>query len=285
MKQIDSKLGDLAPSAVAGFSPRLATFLIGLGLSLAAGTLQAAPEKFNYPGGVAELIVEKVSSDLPDIKFGTREPVVIDQQSQWRILIGIDLQMLPGEYLVYFKSAIKDSSAEHRKFRVEQHSYPLHGQQDTSITDTYQQHQSLTEIDFSNTQQPELPLLYPATGQWADFFGHTVFDGSGQHVVAQNLVSLTTTELLSVKAPQNAIVSKIVTHANRTSTIYLDHGRGLYSIIGGLDNLSVETGNGIMAGAVIGKLPAPTSNGEPKRLTWQCVLNGVYVNPIILTQI
>jgi murein DD-endopeptidase MepM/ murein hydrolase activator NlpD len=99
-------------------------------------------------------------------------------------------------------------------------------------------------------------------------------------------VSLTTTELSNVIAPQNAIVSRIEFDENQTelATLFLDHGRGLYSIISGMSDLTVEIGNGVIAGAVLGKMPLDKT-GSPTTLIWQCVINGVYINPLILTKI
>jgi murein DD-endopeptidase MepM/ murein hydrolase activator NlpD len=260
---------------------------VALGLILLLQCLDSIGRttEFNYPGGVAVLSIDKQNEALPEIKYGTREPVVLDREGQWQVLIGISLQTLPGEYLMYIKPAVKNMPARHKTFNVKQYSYPLHSETDQSISEFFHEHETLSEIAFANTQQPYLPLQYPADGQWSDFFGHTVYDQRQQKTVAQNLVSLTTTELLSVKAPQNAIVTKIETDANQISTIFLDHGRGLYSVIGGVTDLSINTGNGVVAGAVIGKLPSQNSNEEAKQLTWQCILNGVYVNPIILTQL
>lgn len=242
-------------------------------------------EEFNYPGGIVDLTIDKYGSDLPEIKYGIREPVIIDQGNDWRVLIGISLETLPGEYLLYVKPALKDMPAEHKKFEVRQHSYPLHSKDEQRISDSLRLHKEFSQINFSNTEQPHLPLRYPIEGQWADFFGHTIYEAEAKRVIAQNLVSLTTTELLTVHAPQNAIVSKIETDENGLATIFLDHGRGLFSIISGVADLSIEPGNGVVAGAVIGKLPAQISVDRPMKITWQCVLNGAYVNPIILTKI
>jgi len=240
---------------------------------------------YSYPGGIAELRLNKLSDQLPEIKYGIHDPVLIEHKHYWQVLIGIDLETLPGEYLVYLKRSVEDARSEHLTFNVEQRSYPLHVDTKLSIKRAHKVHKSMSDIDFSNTQQPNLPLRPPAAGQWADNFGHIVIDNKKDKAASQNLVSLTTTELLTVNAPQNAIVSKIETNNNGLSTVFLDHGRGLYSIVAGVSDLSVEAGNGVVAGAVIGKLPSQKDGNVIKRLTWQCILNGAYVNPLILTQL
>lgn len=252
--------------------------------AIAIGTPVAA-QPFNYPGGVVDIRLNKQHTDLPELKYGTREPAIIDMGSQWRVLVGLSLRTLPGEYLLYVKSAAKDASAQHQKFTVTQRSYPLHESSDTSLIAINRNLDELSSLDFSNTQQPRLPLTAPSEGQWADLFGHAMQDPDTGELLVQNLVSLTTTEILTVVAPQNAIISKIETGADQISTVYLDHGRGLYSILGGVTDLSVEVGDGVVAGALIAKLPARAGNETPQRLSWQCILNGVFVNPLILTQL
>jgi septal ring factor EnvC (AmiA/AmiB activator) len=69
------------------------------------------------------------------------------------------------------------------------------------------------------------------------------------------------------------------------ATVFLDHGRGVYSILSGVADLSIEVGNGLVAGAIIGKLPSSVNTDQPSTLIWQSVVNGVYVNPLILTEL
>jgi len=239
----------------------------------------------NYPGGIAELKLNKVSSELPDVRYGLAEPVVIEEKSHWRILIGLNLKTLPGSYLVYVKHAIEGGSGEHQSINVEQYHYPLLDDSDKRQGVLHRNHKSMSEIDFSNTRQPSLPLLEPVKGDWSNNFGHRSFDSKNNKLIAQNAISLTTTEIAMAVAPQNAIVSKIEFDNDGIATIFLDHGRGLYSILEGLTDVTVESGNGVVAGAVIGKLARLHTDSDLKRLVWQTQLNGSYVNPLILTQL
>ena len=67
------------------------------------------------------------------------------------------------------------------------------------------------------------------------------------------------------------------------ATVVLDHGRGLYSVLRGLTDLTVDIGNGVVSGAVLGRLPAPTDVAQSK-LVWQTQLNGVFVDPSLLSE-
>lgn len=262
---------------------RLACKLSAALLSLAITTFSFSAE--NYPGGIAELRVEKKSSELPEVKYGLQDTVILDAGSHWRVIIGLALDTLPGSYLTYVKPNVKDSSAFVEKFQVEQKVYPIHEKSPGYRVQLL--HQQLSELNYSNSAEPEFPLLLPVNslGQWQDNFGHLYQDPNSLKLMTQNHIMLETTALAPVLAPQNALVTKITIDENQLSTIYLDHGRGLFSIISGLRELSVSVGNGVVAGAVLGKLPTLSNNNQPSTLYWQCILNGVLVNPMLLTKL
>ena len=238
---------------------------------------------YSHPGGVAELTIPKQSAELPEVRYGLHEPVVLDAGDSWRILIGIELETLPGDYVVYVKPGGVDSTAYVREFSVEQKVYPV--QNTPPDGGPVLKFSAYSVLDFANTGEPVLPLQFPVDfpDQWVDHFGHIIEAAGSGALNSRNYLSLTTTATAPVIAPQNGIVSNIELAETGLATVFLDHGRGLYSIIGGVADLSVEVGNGVVAGAVIGKIPTNNSNNQPQTITWQTRLNGVFVIPIILT--
>ncbi len=234
----------------------------------------------NYPGGIVAFSITKESSELPEVRYGTREPIVIERARHWHILVGLSLETLPGEYLIYIKRAVDDSRAFVETFNVEQKNYStLSGNRQAK--NIYAKHTVLNDLDFKNTDQPTLPLRYPVESDWIKRFGQ-VLNTKSEEVIRQNLISTVITNISTVVAPQNAIVSRIETDEFDISTLFLDHGRGLYSVIRGVTDLSIETGNGVMAGAVLGK--SPVYEGRNSTISWQVIMNGVYVNPVLLVE-
>lgn len=269
-------------------------YCLSLLISVACTTANAQDtvsinSEFSFPGGFVELTIDKQSDELPIARFGIHEPIVIQEKSSWRIIVGLSLETLPGDYVVYVKRATKGSPAFNLKFTVAQKKYPL-AEQLISPQQTQEVKgvlSSLSDIDFSNSVEPSLPLRLPFNGDWLDEFGtiHQVQDGT---FVAQNQLRHQAAPLSTVQAPQNAIVSLIKTSSDGTSTMVLDHGRGLYSIISGFGDLTVETGNGVVAGAVLGRVQATGVNDansqarQTSMLGWQLVINSNYVNPLLL---
>jgi hypothetical protein len=248
---------------------------------------------YSFPGGIAQLRLPKLSSSLPMVKFGIAEPPIIESENHWRILIGLDLAILPGEYLVYVKHNDVDLAATSLKFDVVQKTYPVTNIDDlrSAVHARDLNHDKFSEIDFENSEQPHLPLKRPIDGTWVDVFGSVASSNNplskSSETRVQNYVYFSSTELKIVTAPQNAMVSRIIQgpQPEALATVFLDHGRGVYSILSGVADLSVEVGNGIVAGAVIGKLPSSLNTDQPSTLFWQSVVNGVYVNPLILAEL
>ncbi|MGK0375345.1 MAG: hypothetical protein ACJA2E_001822 [Arenicella sp.] len=273
--------------------PAASILVLIAGLSLAIDCL--AKDTFSYPGGIAQLTIVKDSADIPEVQFGLNEPVIMEYSDHWRILIGLSLETLPGEYVAYVKPGVEGSTGEYKKIVVKQYDYPfreysrLDGVIDRQAI--FRTDDSFSDIDFSNTQQPSLPLRWPLKGLWSNNFGHKLYDTKQAVLHTPNAIVISATNLSTVVSPQTAIVSKIRTSDLGISSVYLDHGRGLYSILSGLSDITVEVGNGLVAGAMIGKLlgvdenAADDSASAGRILVWQTVINNAYVDPQVLTQL
>ena len=253
----------------------------------------AANDQFSHPGGVAQLTLYKDSTDFPEVQFGLNQPVIMEYPDHWRILIGLSLETLPGDYVAYVKSGLKGSSGRYEKIVVKQHSYQFREYSslkgNVSAQAVNKTNDIFSDLDFSNTQQPSLPLRWPLDGNWSNNFGDQLYDTKRGDLHTPNAIAINVNKLSSVIAPQTAIISKIETSEAGVSTVYLDHGRGLYSILSGLSDITIEVGNGVVAGAVIGKLPATGKGAETNStpadhtLVWQTVINNAYVDPQVLT--
>ena len=258
----------------------------------ATESFSASVNQFNHPGGVVEVNIERLSSELPEIRYGLDEPVILEHPDSWRILIGIDRATLPGEYIVFIKRKLQDARAFHETFQIQQKTLTPIIQQWPDDLPAKINHEQLSDLDFTNTEQPGIPLQLPAQGDWKNTFGQNLMLAGQQRSTEVNFTMLTAVQNQLILAPHNAIVSKISPFSLNPSkpnnnqpeatplyTMVLDHGRGLRSIISGISDLTLKTGNGVVKGAVIGKV------GKNKTLFWQSMMNNAYVNPLILTQL
>lgn len=273
---------------------KLVGHLIVTTILMTAAMPVIAMDEINYPGGIATLEIPKKSESLPTVRYGLTEPAILARQNRWLILIGLDLEQLPGEYILYTRQAGEDESAEFLQFQVRHKHYPI---RHVSADDVVElpDYEKISDLDFSNSQPPELPMLLPFEGEWNDDFGRLFLVEKNKEMLAQNHTWASATASSLVRSPQAGIIAKIVTNDWGISNLVLDHGRGVYSILHGLDNLTVELGNGVVAGAVLGKIPEQQSTSSrankanrpavTAKVHWQVQLNGVFVNPLLMTQL
>ncbi len=253
-----------------------------------------ASEDINHPGGIAILEIPKKSEELPTVRYGLTEPAILSQENTWQILIGLDINQLPGEYLLYTRQAGDAESAYFLKFQVSHKSYPIVQVPAEELIEL-PNYEQLSELDFSNSQPPGLPMRLPFEGDWNNGFGQLFLVHQNQKMLAQNHTWGAVKPSSLVRSPQAGIIAKIVTNDVGVSSLVLDHGRGIYSVLHGLDNLAVELGNSVVAGAVLGKVPEQKTTSSRAKKTndseirpkvyWQVQLNGVFVNPLLMTQL
>lgn len=265
--------------------------------------------KFSFPGGVADLRWRKDGEAEPTVKYGLHDVILLDSGDTWRALIGLDIQTSPGDYVLHVKAAAQESPAYGLVFSVTQKNYTgADADSNASQLAALIEVEDLSDLDFSNSAPPNLPWQPPIETTWDDQFGqYRLADNGHTHHYRNWLapqerstdtdagsgtdssVSATPTAYSTVVAPQQGIVCKLlrqVSAAQSTATelvtLVIDHGRGLYCIVSGVEDVTVDLGDGIAAGAVLGKIRQAQSHIS---FRWQCVMNGAYVNPLILTQI
>lgn len=294
--------------------------------SLSLGNRNNDAQHYNFPGGVVDLRWPKTSDELPIVKYGLSEPILFDLGDSWRCLVGLELDTLPGEYVVYVKESDSELPAFALRFSVEQRLYPVFTAR-IPKAEYSQRIDKFSILDFVNSIPPELPLQPPVDIDWQDTFGRVFVDEnqaqSSSDFVSQNgqilsIATVSTGGALVVVAPQNGIVCNLYPSPNRRAgddesmLLIIDHGRGLFSCLDGIRDLTVELGNGVVRGAVLGKvqreqrgtegnrsafdtkakqtesrLTATTTNAEAEQIAfrWFCIINNAYVNPLILTEL
>ena len=257
-----------------------ALLLAGLCLLIA----QDAHAQYSFPGGLNQTLIAKQGKELPEAKFGTQNLLILDQGRNWRVMTGLGLDVLPGEYVIYFKHSVPGSSGEHIAIFVEQKDYQF---SESDSEHSYNDHKigipkSLSQLEYSNTSEPKFPLMLPADGDWRLDFGRKYIRNNEIHSIDK--IALQLAGDLEIRAPQDAIVSNIESSEDGLKTIILDHGRNLYSVIDGINDTSLTPGRGVKLGQVIGRA-GTTIDSIGTFLTWQIVLNNAAIDPNIVTEI
>ncbi len=99
-------------------------------------------------------------------------------------------------------------------------------------------------------------LLPPVEGKLGRLFGLYRDPITGKEIYQPGIFIIAPSGTL-VRAPYSGIVKKIVLIKDQGHTIFIDHGQGFLSIIGGLGKVEVKLGQRVNTGEVIGEVGEP----------------------------
>jgi murein DD-endopeptidase MepM/ murein hydrolase activator NlpD len=215
---------------------------------------------------------------------------------KWTGLVGIDLDTMPGQYVV----SVTALDADGKAVAVE---YPMTVAPKAFATRTLQvdekyvspPREALARIQRESEKvraifdavSPEQywtgPFVLPVPGRPISAFGkRSVYNGQPRSPHAgTDFAGATGTP---IKAPN---AGKVVLAANlyySGNTIILDHGHGLYSYFGHMSAFSAHEGDTVATGDVVGKVGATGLVTGP-HLHWSVRLAGTRVDPLSLVDV
>lgn len=236
-------------------------------------------------GNVLVFSMPKFGTDLPTVRFGTNDLLILEGLNSWHIVCGIPLNTLPGQYLIYYRHSNDEQDALAIHFDVKAPANQL-----LELFNPLDQHSVLAEsltnlpssvLDFENSGEPTLPLMWPLDTQWNDAFGAYLDDTSLQ--TQQQWYTAQIPVDTEIRAPSNGLVSNVVNNPESDqSVLILDHGRGLFSVFNTLGTWSQQLGTGVKQGQGLElQLRESTDDAVDTQhiLQWQVRLNNTVVNP------
>lgn len=254
-----------------------------------------------YSGKQGQIIVVKVpseeASDRLEATFLGRTvnffpETRADEPNGFVGLVGIDLQDKPGMY----ELKIQIMNGEHsrslsypirvlkEKFRVERLRLPKNkvDLDKKSLArwkrEQQQVKQALADDSPEKLWQPS--FVEPVNGRRTGIFG-SVRIMNGQARNPHNGEDIGAPMGADVAATNDGIVRLTVDHIFSGKGVFLDHGLGLYSMYFHLSEVSVNEGDLVRAGQIVGKVGA-TGRATGPHLHWGVKLNGARVNPYAL---
>ena len=254
-----------------------------------------------YSGKQGQIIVVKVpseeSSDRLEATFLGRTVKFFpetraDEPKGFVGLVGIDLQDKPGVY----ELRIQIRNGEHsrslsypirilkEKFRVERLKLPKNKVDlDKKSLERWKNEQQQVKQALADDSPEKLwqpSFVEPVNGRRTGIFG-SVRIMNGQARNPHNGEDIGAPMGTDVAATNDGIVRLTVDHIFSGKGVFLDHGLGLYSMYFHLSEVSVNEGDLVRAGQVVGKVGA-TGRATGPHLHWGVKLNGARVNPYAL---
>ena len=213
--------------------------------------------------------------------------------TRWQGLIGIDLDVAPGEYsLVVSAPLLRPPPAREMSLRVRPKQFrtrtltvaPEYVDPPAPVVDRIvREAAQLNGIYDTNTSRVwDRPFVLPLTTQpSANFGSRSVFNGQPRSPHAGIDFGRPTGTV--VTAPSSGMVVVADDLYFTGNTVVLDHGGGLYSIFAHFSALAVEQGDVVDVGATLGRVGA-TGRVTGPHLHWSVRLNGARVDPMSLIE-
>ena len=255
-----------------------------------AGGLQAQPLPMPRPapGGVA-LVALGPASERPQARLGEVPLLVTGSPAGWTAVVGLALDAAPGETALQVQRG-PGAAAEPVMFDILPHRYAEQrltvapGQVDLSAANLARHqreraHQAGVVNTFSEPAPAVLAMQSPVPGVRSGSFGlRRVFNG--QPRAPHGGMDIAAASGTPVAAPLAGRVIDTGDYFFNGNTVWLDHGGGLLSMVCHLSAISVQLGDQLAAGAVLGAVGA-TGRATGPHLHWSVSLNRVMVDPAL----
>jgi murein DD-endopeptidase MepM/ murein hydrolase activator NlpD len=248
---------------------------------------QAMPRIDPVPGGIAQVTVAPPQDPRPKVRYGGRPVLVTATPEGWQALVGLPLDVTPGEQEVTVDPG--DGRQTALRFPVRAKEYPEQHLQIKDHNMVEPDGATLARIEAEQRTQDEaktrwrddpavdLELLAPASGRLASRFGLARYF-NGQPRAPHRGLDLAAPVGTPVRAPSGGIVTLVGDFFFNGRTVFVDHGQGLISMVCHLDRVEVAEGQAVRPGQRLGASGASGRATGP-HVHWSVFLNGTAVDP------
>jgi murein DD-endopeptidase MepM/ murein hydrolase activator NlpD len=246
------------------------------------------PRDSSVPGGIA-LIPLGPGGERPSAHQGQLPLLVTGDASAWTAVVGIPLGASIGRAQIQVQAAAGplrtlEYTVRPKKY-LEQRLTVAPGQVELAPADLARhererEHQAQVMATFSPpTQGTALDMVAPVAGRRSSSFGlRRVFNGQPRAPHAG--MDIAAASGTPVKAPLPAKVLDTGDYFFNGGTVWLDHGGGLLTLYCHLSETSVQPGDVLRTGEVLGAVGA-TGRATGPHLHWGVLLNRTMVDPAL----
>ncbi|MDD2885432.1 MAG: peptidoglycan DD-metalloendopeptidase family protein [Dechloromonas sp.] len=251
---------------------------------------QALPQHAPVPGGVAVIDLGPATATAPRARWDQQPLAVVRDNGRWYALFGIPLDMLPGELQVIVDSP---SGQQSISVPIGVKAYPeqrltLKNQRqvdpnpaDLRRIEREQAHTAAIKTIFSDFP-PSTAFTLPARGRLSSRFGlRRFFNDQPRNPHAGLDVAAGSGS--PVRAPAAGMVVDTGDYFFNGNTVFIDHGQGLITAYMHLSRMTVNKGQRVKPGDVIGAIGA-TGRATGPHLHWAVLLNNTPVDPELFLQ-
>ena len=247
-----------------------------------------APRVSAVPGGVVTFKLAGPAEQLPVVSFNGRSVMVVRQGDLWLAVLGIGLSIEPGEYHV---DVLQPGGGEQKlpfkvrpkEYKVQQLKVPpsqvnLSPENEERVKNETAKVRAVLDA-FTEGAPATLRLVQPVPGVRSSSFGlRRMFNGESRNPHSgMDIAAPTGTP---IKAPLAGRVVDVGSYFFNGNNVIIDHGLGLATMYCHLSKISVEVGQALKQGEVLGEVGA-TGRVTGPHLHWGVSLNGTMVDPAL----
>lgn len=262
-------------------------------------SLQRVYRSRSFQPGEVILLLLRTSSDLQAVHgtaFGDRLSFSQVAEGDWQALIGIDLNVPPGEHSVELRIAgaterestfediliIRSKQFATRRLQVsEKYVNPP-----PEILNRIRNEARQTSAILAAVEPRKLwdgPFTVPVSGKPTSSFGRRSIL-NGQPRSPHSGTDFRAASGTPIRAPNSGRIALISNRYFSGNTIILDHGQGLYSLFAHLSAVSVSPGEMVDRGDLLGQVGS-TGRVTGPHLHWSVRLSENRVDPLALVQV
>ena len=261
--------------------------MIGLLLAVIFSANQGSALQLTFPHETGIKSVE--------VRWERRSIPTVRVENSWATIVGVDLDVKPGEHKADVFFAMDDGRVDKREIviMVVEKKYPT---TELKVEDRFVQ-LSKADQTRANREAKEIEAIYnavtneklwsgdftsPIPGRTGANFGHRrVFNGEPRAPHAGSDLRASTGTPIHATNRGRAVLAKNLFFTG--NTVILDHGFGIYSLYAHLSRINVKQGETVKNGQVLG-LAGATGRVTGPHLHWGIRAQGARVDPFSLVE-
>ncbi len=257
-------------------------------LMFSSYTVYALPQQALVPGGIALL---ELTDHKPDSKvfFNNQRIAVFPYNNTWMAMAGIGLTTKPGDYAFLIKHAngfrvnstvtveYKKYAEQHITIKNKRKVNPNKADSKRIAAESIRKKQAKTQFSEST---PNVSFIWPVTGRISGIFGLRRFFNEQERRPHRGL-DIAAKEGTPIQAVADGIVIDAGDFFFSGNMIYLDHGQGIISLYAHLSAISVNPGDTVKQGDIIGKV-GQTGRATGPHLHFAVFANGTLIDPVFM---
>lgn len=244
----------------------------------------------SVPGGVSMVDLGNSSGPKPQARYGAKNVLVIEQDGQWKGLVGISLKTLPGNYIVSYQTD-KDSSTHkevsvkvkpktypEQRIKMKQKKYVSPNEEQLARINSEKKHMGKLFKIWRDTDV-SVDLSWPVDGPLSSPFGLRRFFND-QPRNPHSGIDIAAPEGTDIVMPSDGVIIDTGDYYFNGKTVFVDHGQGMISMFNHMSKIIVKTGDKLKRGDKIGEI-GQTGRVTGPHLHWSLSLNEARVDPML----